>query len=176
MVNKRRDIIREYIGKTGEIKVRELEEMFPDVSNMTLRRDLAFLENEGCIIRTLGGAKSIHSFPAVSEDIYSLRAAVNLEGKDIIAKKAVEFIEPGRSIFIDSGTTMMCLARILPDENLSILTSGPNVSLEIIKKSQPTVTLIGGQLSRNTLSTSGANSMEFIRNVNIDTAFLATSG
>lgn len=172
----RRSIIKEYIYKAGEVKVKDLEQMFPDVSNMTLRRDLSDLENKGYIIRTRGGAKSVHLLPSITEEVYSLRATVNLEGKEKIAKKAVEFIEPGRSIYIDSGTTMMCLARILPDENLSILTSGPNVSLEILKKSKPMVTMIGGQLSRNTISASGVGSLDFIKNVNIDTAFLATSG
>lgn len=173
---KRRTLIRDYIDKVGEVKIKSLEEMFPDVSNMTLRRDLTYLESKGYIIRTHGGARSVHLIPTVSEDIYSLRAAVNLEGKEEIARKAVKFVEPGRSIFIDSGTTMMRLAKLIPDENLSILTSGPNIGLEIIKKSHPSVTLIGGNLSRNTLSTSGVSSLDFVKQINIDTAFLATSG
>lgn len=176
MVSKRREIIREYIDNNGEVTVRDLEKIFPGTSNMTIRRDLAYLEDMGYIVRTRGGAKSIKCLSRAMEDIYSLRAMVNTEAKEIIAKKAVEFVEEGRSIFIDSGTTMMCFARMLPDKNLSILTCGPNIALEVMKRNNPSITLIGGQINRNTISASGSNSLYFIKNVNIDIAFMATSG
>lgn len=176
MNDKRRDIIKEYIENKGEVRVKELEDMFPGTSGMTIRRDLTYLENEGYIVRTRGGAKSIKHLSKAMEDVYSLRAVTNIDAKETIARKAVRFVEEGRSIFIDSGTTTMCLAKILPDKDLFILTDGPNISLELIKKPKPTVMLVGGQLSRNTISTSGSNSQYFIDNVNIDIAFMAASG
>jgi DeoR/GlpR family transcriptional regulator of sugar metabolism len=172
----RKDQIKEYIISKGDVQLKELEEKFPDVSSMTLRRDLTFLESQGSIIRTRGGAKSLNFISGPKEDIYSHRATENIDAKMQIAKKAVALIETGRSIYIDSGTTTMCLARLLSDENLSIITSGPNIALEIIKNNNPSITLIGGQLSRNNLSTSGVNSTDFIRNINIDIAFVAASG
>jgi DeoR/GlpR family transcriptional regulator of sugar metabolism len=143
---------------------------------MTLRRDLDYLEAKGQIVRVRGGAKSINSLSGLKEDVYSLRAMENVDAKMKIARKALAFVERGRSYFIDSGTTMMCLAKVLPDENLSILTSGPNIALEIIKHNKPSVTLIGGHLSRNNLSTSGVSSLNFIKDINVDIAFMATSG
>ncbi len=172
----RRSTIKQYIEEKGEADLRELEELLPEVSTMTLRRDLIYLEEKGYVIRTRGGAVSVKRVAAAVEDMYSLRAAENIEGKTKIAKKAVEFVETGRSIYIDSGTTMMCLAQELPDENFSILTSGPNIGLEIIKKTKPNVVLTGGVISRNNLSVSGSNWLHLIRNINIDIAFMATSG
>ncbi len=172
----RRSTIKQYIEEKGEVHLRELEELLPEVSTMTLRRDLIYLEEKGYVIRTRGGAVSVKRVAAAVEDMYSLRAAENIEGKTKIAKKAVEFVETGRSIYIDSGTTMMCLAQELPDENFSILTSGPNIGLEIIKKTKPNVVLTGGVISRNNLSVSGSNWLHLIRNINIDIAFMATSG
>ncbi len=172
----RRDEIDEYIQKNGEAKLVDLEEKFSDVSSMTLRRDLAYLEDSGKIIRVRGGARSIKSISGVKEEIYSLRADENMDAKVKIAIKAIELIEKGRSVYIDSGTTTMCLAKIIPDENLFILTSGPNIGLEIIKKRNPSVNLVGGQLNRDNISVSGLNSIEFIKSINIDTAFMATSG
>lgn len=172
----RRDAIQSYIHHKGEVTLKELEERFPDVSSMTLRRDLVYLEEQGDIVRVRGGAKSIHSLSGVKEEVYNLRAAENIEAKMKVAKKAVELIETGRSIFLDSGTTMMCLAKMIPDEHLFILTSGPNIGLEIIKKHNPSVNLIGGHLSRDNISVSGMNALEFIKYINIDIAFMATSG
>lgn len=172
----RREIINAYIHDKGEARLKDLEKMFPDVSTMTLRRDLIYLENKGYIIRIRGGARSISHISGATEDIYSLRAASNMEAKIKIAKKAVEYMEPGRSVFLDSGTTMMCLAKILPNHDLSIMTSGPNIGLEIARHSKPSVTLIGGQLNKNNLCTSGINSLDFIKNINIDIAFMVASG
>jgi len=172
----RRETINSYIQENGTIKLKELESIFPDLSSMTLRRDLEFLEKNGNIIRIRGGAKSLNSFPKSKEDVYSQRAMDNISAKVRIAKKALGYIGSRRSIYLDSGTTMMCFARELPDEDLSILTSGPSIGLEILKNNRPSVTLLGGKISRNTLSASGSNSLVFLKEVNIDIAFMATSG
>ena len=171
----RRDTINAYIQDKGEARLKELEEMFPEVSSMTLRRDLIYLENKGEILRIRGGARKMSNLSSSIEDVYSQRATVNMEAKIKIAKKAVNYIETGRSVFLDSGTTMMCLAKILPNEELSILTSGPNIGMEISKNSKPSITLIGGQLNRHNLCTSGIYALDFIKNINIDIAFIASS-
>ena len=172
----RRKKIETLIHQKGEISLKHLEKVFPDVSSMTLRRDLIYLEKKGEIIRVRGGAKSIKELSKIKEDIYHSRMTINIEAKKLIAKKASELLETGRSIYIDSGTTTMCLAEILPDDNFSILTSAPNIAIEIIKKHLPAVTLIGGQLNRDNISASGVNSITFLKNINIDIAFMATSG
>jgi len=110
------------------------------------------------------------------EDMYSERTLENVTQKHIIAKKAQQFIERGRSIYIDSGTTMMLFTCEMQDEYLSIMTSGVNIAIELLKKQKPSVTLIGGQVNRNTISVSGINSCKFVREVNIDIAFMAASG
>lgn len=171
----RRDTINQYIQDKGKVRLKELEDMFPEVSSMTLRRDLIYLENQGLVLRVRGGAKTISHSPRFIEDIYSQRATINIEAKMKIAKKAVKYIEAGRSVFIDSGTTMMCMAKIIPNERLSILTSSPNIGMEIGKNSEPSITLIGGHLNRNNLCTSGIYALDFIRNINIDIAFIAAS-
>ena len=51
MSNDRRKSIDEYIQARGEVRLAELEERYPNVSSMTLRRDLEYLERLGKIIR-----------------------------------------------------------------------------------------------------------------------------
>lgn len=171
----RRDTINQHIHEKGKIRLKELETMFPEVSSMTLRRDLIYLENQGQILRVRGGAKTISHSSGFVEDGYSQRATINVEAKMKIAKKAVKYIEPGRSVFIDSGTTMMCMAKIIPNQRLSILTSSPNIGIELGKNPGPSITLIGGQLNRDNLCTSGIYALDFIKNINIDIAFIAAS-
>ena len=51
--------IAELLDKRGKLTLEQLEEYFPRVSQMTLRRDLFQLEEEGKIIRIRGGAMSV---------------------------------------------------------------------------------------------------------------------
>lgn len=173
-VLQRREKILEVLREQGTVTLRQLQEMFPDYSSMTLRRDLEFFENMGEAERIRGGAKLVVK-PNPSEDIYEIREIKNKTAKEYMASLAVPYVETGRSVFLDSGTTCMCLAGMLPDTELYILTSGPNIAVEVSTKFKPTVTLIGGQINRQTLSVSGEQSAAFIKNFNIDVAFIVAS-
>lgn len=170
----RREKILQLLREQNVVMLKELEQLFPEVSGMTLRRDLEFFEKIGEAIRIRGGARYIRSL-GNEEDWYALRAVKNPAAKETIAKIAVGFVETGRSIFIDSGSTGMSLARALPDLAFSILACAPNVAMEVSKRFKPGVTLIGGLINRNTLSVSGAQSLQFIQSVNIDMAFMVAS-
>jgi DeoR/GlpR family transcriptional regulator of sugar metabolism len=104
-----------------------------------------------------------------------LRAVKNQAAKDKIARIALRFIDTNRSVFLDSGSTGMSLARALPDSNFSILTSGPNIAMEVSKRYKPTVTMIGGLINRSNLAVSGMQSAQFIRSLNVDIAFIVGS-
>ncbi len=170
----RREKILELLREQDTIMLKDLERQFPEVSSMTLRRDLEFFEKIGEAIRIRGGARHIKSL-GTQEDLYALRAVKNPAAKERIARIAAGYVETGRSIFMDSGSTGMSFARALPDLNLSILTGAPNVAMEVSKRFKPNVTLIGGLINRNTLSASGAQSLQFIQNLNFDIAFLVAS-
>lgn len=175
MPNDRRELINQAIQSKGEIRLAELELLFPDVSSMTLRRDLEFLERQGQIIRIRGGAKSLAHLSMIKEAAYTQRQISNTEAKISIAEKALQFISPGRSVYIDSGTTCMCFAQRLPDEPLFVLTPAPNIALELVRNSRLKINLTGGQLNRETLTLSGFNATEYVRTLNIDIAFMAAS-
>ncbi len=172
----RKQRILELLDQKNTLYLRELETEFPEVSTMTLRRDLSGLEAMGQAIRIKGGVRSVKSLEGGrQEDVYDRRLAVNAEAKAKIAALAVPFIETGRSIFMDSGTTMLALARLLPDTNLSILTSCPHVALTVLKKYLPTVNIIGGQLNRLNATVCGSQAMDFVKGYNFDVAFVVPS-
>ncbi len=182
--DERRSEILTLIDLKGEATLAELCGRFSGVSEMTIRRDLIQLEQEGRIIRTRGGAVSIRSLgdsrswhgQSGEENEYMLRAGSNREAKDIIARKALRFVEKGRSIYFDAGSTVMALARIVPDETMTIITNGVNVAEELAPRHNITVMVPGGTVNRNTLSVSGPISVNFVDNINIELAFMSASG
>src|SRR5690606_21550189 len=103
----------------GEVNTKDLTDQY-SVAEMTIRRDFEKMENMGLIKRISGGA-----ILAVNPDIgVSKRAALHTEEKKLIGQKAVQFVNEGDAIFIDSGTTTPYFATYLPQEwELSIVTN-----------------------------------------------------
>ena len=122
MKNERRSQIKAYISEHKSARIEDLAKQNPDVSLMTLRRDLAALEEDGFLVRVRGGAYINSTPPATqAEDLYSRREISNVEAKTIICEKALPFLEEKRSIFFDAGTTLMTLVRRIPDQDLSLI-------------------------------------------------------
>ena len=176
MNSERREAIKELLQSKPFVSLHELEGMFPMVSSMTLRRDIEYFEQQGEAIKVRGGARSMKFITTSMEDSFSLRLSENMTAKEKIVAKAIEMLETGRSLFIDSGTTMMRLASLLPDERLTITTTGPNIALELIKKQLPIVNIVGGMVGRDNISVSGNQALRFLADINIDIAFIVPSG
>lgn len=171
----RREEIKKFIEKNSIVSLKELAAEFSNVSVMTIHRDLDALEDEGVIVRVRGGAKIAHESQE-KEPAFEMREDVNREAKEIIAKKAVDFIKSGSAVFLDAGTTTMALAKAIPDINVSVVTSGPNIALEVSNKTNPIVSVCGGTLNRSNLTLSGSSAIEMLSKINIDVAFLVASG
>ena len=180
MLDERRKSILSIIDEYGEISLTELSSLFPDVSSMTIRRDLSELESRGCIIRTKGRALSVRKInpslsPKSEENEYSLRARENILQKKAIAKKALSFVQKGRSIYFEAGSTIMALAELVPNDNMTIITNGINVAQALVSNSNINVMVPAGSVNRNTLSVSGSDSLNFIDKINIELAFMSAS-
>lgn len=176
-MKERQAAIKRYLETRGEASIGQLAEAFSEWSEMTIRRDLEFLEQKRYLIRTKGGARILPGHYGVSEDVYGERENRNYQQKQEIGRKAAKLIDPGSGIYLDAGSTAMALARQLPDSNLAVITNAPNIALEIaVKKKDPTVILLGGTLSRKTISISGSSVIAQLQDLNIDTAFISTSG
>ncbi len=176
MKSSRRTVIRELLAEKPFISLRELEERFPEVSSMTLRRDIEFFEKQGDAIKVRGGARSMKFITTSMEGSFQQRMRENMTVKEKIARCAIDLIETGRSLFLDSGTTVLTLAALLPDERHTVITTGPNIALELIKKNRPIVNLVGGMVNRGNLSILGNQALRFLDDINIDIAFIVPSG
>lgn len=169
-------LIKEFIDKNGKVTLKELENAFPNVSSMTLRRDLNRLEENNAVLRVSGGAISVDTVLRAKEEDFSERIIYNSEEKLEIADKAVQIVEPHSCIFIDGGSTTTYFARALPDDNFYVLTNALVIAETIIRKEKPTVAILGGDLRKNNFITVGQTCADFISNINIQTAVMTATG
>ena len=169
----RQEKMREYIEGRNLVTIKELQVLFPDVSLMTIHRDLDALELGGYVVKFRGGAKSVR---LTDDPEFHVRVRENNEGKLIIARKALELIQPNTSIFLDASTTNLLLARSLPDIHLNVITTGPSIALELARLHNPVITLCCGTLNRKNLALSGQNTLNMLESINIDLAMIGVSG
>lgn len=169
----RRDKLKDYIELQKVVSIRQIQDLFPEVSLMTIHRDLDALEEEGYVVKFRGGAKAVRH---TVDPEFNVRMRENNTGKLLIARKALELIQPHTSVFLDASTTNLALARCLPDINLNIFTTGPSIALELCKLNNPVVTMCCGTINRNNLALSGQNTLQMLEKINIDLAFIGVSG
>lgn len=167
--------IEQIVNAEGSISFAKLQERFPNISDMTLRRDLDALDKSNRIIRVHGGAKSI-DVAIGTDDQYTRRSIRNVESKQHIAQKAVGILHANTSVFIDSGTTATEFCRFFPDEEFLLFTSGLSCALELIKLTKPKIHVIGGVLNSMSLSMNGPESYDYIQNINFNIAFIGCMG
>ena len=173
MYSIRQEQIREYIEDKNVVTIKELQALFPNVSLMTIHRDLDALEKIGAVVKFRGGAKSVK---LAGDPDFNVRMRENNAGKTAIARKALELIQPHSSVFLDASTTNLALAKNLPDINLNIITTGPSIALELCRLHNPVVTLCCGTINRKNLAISGQNTLEMLEKINIDVAFIGVYG
>jgi DeoR family transcriptional regulator, fructose operon transcriptional repressor len=169
----RREKILRFLRDRGDAGIKEICASFPDVSLMTIHRDLAYLESTGGIVRVHGGARAA---PGGFEPGYGVREGVNRAVKAAMAKKAVSLVGNEAMVYIDGGTSCMAVAREFPNITASLFTTGPNIAMELIKLPKPSVNLCCGNLNHESLVLSGQITLDMLKGINIDIAFIGISG
>lgn len=167
--------IAELIDKRGKLSLKQLEESFPKVSQMTLRRDLFLLEQEGKVIRVRGGAMSVRDVQKTSGEPYVKKTTIHTDEKIEIAQKAAGLIDEGASIFLDAGTTALYLAKEMPDVVCNVFTNGVAVATELCAKKNVIVNLLGGQMIKENLSTASAFASDLFADTNFEVAIISAA-
>lgn len=167
----RRDAIINCLAKNGQVAVADLSEKF-QVTPATIRSDLAYLEKHNKLTRTHGGAipkKKIGEYQTIFE-----KRVVNTDKKAQIAKKAVDLIEEGDTIALDSGTTTFELAKELNKFNkLNIVLNDFATAQYLSENTDHKLIFIGGLIGRDINSTNGPLAIKILRDINCDKAFMA---
>lgn len=149
------------------------------VSRITIQRDLTMLEDSGLITKVHGGAKAVRHDSTIFETRFGVRYRQNFSYKTQIAKKALPFVKPRSTIFIDSSTT----AHIFGIEvfrhsihDLVIVTNAPSLLHEAIKYPDFKIVSTGGELLRSFSMYAGEWVSDFLETITIDSAFISAAG
>ena len=167
--------IEELINKRGKLSLKKLGESFPNVSQMTLRRDLLALEKDGKLIRVRGGAMSVQDVQKASNVPYTKKTATHTGEKIQIAQKTARLIDEGTSLYLDAGTTALYLAKEMPDLQYNVFTNGLAVATELAKKKNVSVNLLGGVLIKDNLSTASSLASIYFTDSNFEVAVLSAA-
>lgn len=154
--------------RSGVTRVEDLA-VTVNVSESTVRRDLASLEAEGAISRTYGGAQPSAPF---RETVLQERMALEVEAKARIGAAASRWVEDGATIFVDAGSTCARLVENLHDrEHLTVLTRGLEIALALAD-SPVEVLVVGGAVSPSSRGLTGRITELVLERFAVDIAFL----
>ena len=127
------------------------EELF--VSEATIRRDLSEMQTMGLIERSHGGAV----LPENAEEVsIFFRMERNASEKERVATKAILHIPPFKSVFIDSSSTALALAERIDLSHKTVVTNNLQTAIQLSKKNNVNLILLGGNVHFNTNSATGA--------------------
>jgi len=174
LIEERRQHMLATINRDGRVLVSELSDAL-GISRITIRKDLAYLEERGLLQRTHGGALAPRS-GALLDPTLTEKAQQRLQEKQRIAEAAVKLVNEGACVIFDSGSTTTMIARALRNfSNLTIITNAVNIASELTNTTFE-VMLTGGMLRRNSYSLVGPQAEDTLRDIHADILFLGVDG
>jgi DeoR/GlpR family transcriptional regulator of sugar metabolism len=171
--SRKEEITRRLIA-SGEVTIAALV-VDLRVSEMTIRRDLEALENQGQLRRVSGGAISVVS--RSYEPPFSTRQLAEQAAKQAIGRAAARLVDDGNTVIIDVGTTALEFARCLKGRRgITVVTASLPVAMELGNESDIRVLVTGGILRAGEFSLIGEGASATFADVNCDVLFLGVGG
>jgi len=148
------------------------------VSEETVRRDFEELEAEGHLARKHGGAVRVNDGVNDSRRDLPLdsRETANVAEKEIIAKAALTLIQKGDRVFFDASSTVFHLARRLANLELTVLTNGLKVAIELARRPAVEVILVGGVVNHHSFSCQGTLTDQLLESYHVQKVFISCRG
>jgi DeoR family transcriptional regulator of aga operon len=142
LIEERRQYIVALAQRDGRVLVEELSQSL-GISRITIRKDLDYLQGQGLLLRTHGGALPPGNGAQADPSLQRIAAA------------AANLVKEGQCILLDSGTTATAIARALKHfSHLTIITNAVNLAVELSGTGFE-VMLTGGSLRKNSFSLVG---------------------
>lgn len=169
----RHDRIATLVHQQGAVRVDELSREI-GVSAATIRRDLESLEQQGRVRRVHGGAVRIDS--RLDELIFEDKTTVATREKQRIAEKALTLVREGETVYLDGGSTLLEVARLLRDRpDVTVVTNSLRAASELAGQG-PRLILAGGELRRRSQTLVGSLTRRLLETLHVDKAFMGTMG
>lgn len=170
-MNKRQSQILDLLTQNKKLKVTELSDVL-NVSQVTIRKDLSALEDSGIIVREHGYAKLNES-----DDINN-RLAYHYDIKQKIAEKAVESIEDGETVMIESGSccALVALEIAKTKKDVTLITNSAFIADYIRKTGNVRIILLGGEYQEESQVMVGPITRKCAEGFFVDKLFVGTDG
>jgi DeoR/GlpR family transcriptional regulator of sugar metabolism len=169
----RKDFILKQLDEKSSVSVIELSGAL-GLSEVTVRKILASLEQDGCLRRTWGGAACAAG--SLREPSHNEKVILHLKEKQAIAREAYDCIHNGDAVFLDCGTTTLELAKLIvsgPKRNILVCTNSIHVAMELSGAPDIHVTVIGGELRSNIYSCVGSIAEKTLQQLFFDKGFIS---
>lgn len=175
----RRRVILEELTGSGRVRVARLAAQL-EVADETVRRDLIALEQQGELVRVHGGAVTALG-PRSYENQLEERIRQRSDSKQDIAERAFDLLpQRGGAILLDSGSTVLALARIIAQRaapaKYSLVTNSVSAVSVFADRPDLSVYLIGGPVRAITQSVAPSDASAQLDRIRVDIAFLGTNG
>ncbi|MEZ4902633.1 MAG: DeoR/GlpR family DNA-binding transcription regulator [Spirosomataceae bacterium] len=167
----RKQIILKIVEDKGEIEVKALAQLL-DTSEITIRRDLAQMANDGLLFRTHGGAMKLD---LVNQPVsFMQKSSRNADQKDYLCKLAAAEIQEGEVIFMDCGSTVFRLCPFIKNKKIKVITNSLPV-VHALVNTVVSLNLIGGEIDNERQAVHGTIAIEHIQRYQADKAFVGIS-
>lgn len=170
MLNERQSRILEILGLNTRTSVNELSRRL-DVSSVTIRQDLNYLESQGLL-------KRVHGAAVLKDgDDLDNRLARNYDKKLRIAKKLASLVNEGESILIESGSANVLLAReLVKIKKVTIMTTNVYIARQFRNNPTANIVILGGIYQHDSETLVGKITRMCIDQINIHKAFIGIDG
>ena len=172
---KRRQELAGLLSRSDEVSTAAMARRF-DVSEMTIRRDLKALEEAGLALRRYGGAAPAQRITV--EFAFDGRRRTRLAEKRRIGRKAASRVEPGQTVFLDTGTTTLQVARALVGRGVecTVVTSSLVIASTLWADDCIELVLVGGRVRRGSPDLVGPGTEVMLDKLTADLAFVGSDG
>lgn len=171
--NERHQQIVDLLADNITMSVNDLSNKL-DVSTVTIRRDLDYLESVNYISRFHGSVTLIK--PDDPHTVFQETLERNIHLKKALAKVAASLINPRDVISIDSGSTTYLIGEYLPiDYSIKVITNSLITALKFANNPKTQVIQVGGLINLYASSTVDFLATEFVHKLNSDIAFITTN-
>ncbi len=168
-MNTRQTDIVTLVEKNGEITIKELARLL-SVSEMTIHRDLDYLEKSKYLYKKRGAAVFVENRDRSKNDFYK-------EEKRRIGRKAAALIKPGQSILIDNSTTALECSRYLDlDMQLTFFTTNLETAEILAGYKNCTLYCSGGYYFSDSKGFVGKQAEDFVSSIRADVCLIGASG
>ncbi|WP_435140223.1 DeoR/GlpR family DNA-binding transcription regulator [Pseudopelagicola sp. nBUS_19] len=154
------------------VRVSDMAERF-GVSTETVRRDLDQLSEDGLISRAHGGASSSLKYPDFEQ-----RSCDRLEEREVIGRSAAALVESGNTVMMDSGSTMVQLARFLAYAGTpcTVITNSLAVAMTLGQSENAEVIVCPGDYVASEAAVVGTDTIEFLERHYVDRCLIGARG